>query len=47
MTESQLIAGMTVAALTSAIRQHIWIWKVPMITEGDPPPDLTGVGDLR
>ena len=47
LTESQFIAGMTVATLTSAIRQLIWIGKVPMITEGDPPPDLTGVGDRR
>jgi hypothetical protein len=40
LSGSEIIFGVTIAGFTSAIRQMIWLKKVPLIEESDFLPDL-------
>jgi len=40
LSGSEIIFGVTIAGFTSALRQIIWLRKVPLIEKSDLPPDL-------
>jgi len=41
LSESQFIIGVTIAGFTSALRQLLWMRKVPKISETEVPPEIS------
>ncbi len=40
LSNSEIIYGITISGFTSALRQFIWLRKIPKINKKDMPPDL-------
>ena len=47
ISKSHFIFGMTIAGFTSALRQFIWIRKVPKINDDDSPPNIAEASKLK